>query len=38
MLERGGYIPGIDHAVPHDVSYENWLYYRQLIRKLCERG
>lgn len=38
MLERGGYIPGIDHAVPHDVSYENYLYYRELISKLCEKG
>jgi len=38
MLERGGYIPGIDHAVPHDVSYENWLYYREVLHRICERG
>ena len=38
MLEHGGYIPGIDHAVPHDVSYQNYLYYRELITKLCEKG
>jgi len=38
MLEHGGYIPGIDHAVPHDVSYGNYMYYRELLRKMCERG
>jgi hypothetical protein len=24
---EGGYIPHIDHSVPHDVPYENMLYY-----------
>jgi uroporphyrinogen decarboxylase len=38
MIEQGGYIPGIDHAVPHDVSYANWLYYRELLHKICEKG
>jgi len=27
LLEKGGYIPTIDHSVPPDVSYENFLYY-----------
>jgi uroporphyrinogen decarboxylase len=27
LIEDGGYIPMIDHTVPHDVSYENWVYY-----------
>jgi uroporphyrinogen decarboxylase len=37
MLERGGYIPGIDHLVPPDVSYENWLFYRDLVRDVVDR-
>jgi len=31
----GGYFPGIDHAVPPDVPFENYLYYLELIRKLA---
>ena len=34
MLERGGYIPHIDHAIPHDVPLENYLYYRKLLTKV----
>ncbi|UCH36007.1 MAG: hypothetical protein JSV65_06550 [Armatimonadota bacterium] len=30
LLDDGGYIPTLDHAVPPDVSYENWLYYLEL--------
>jgi len=29
LVEKGGYIPHIDHAIPHDVPYENFLYYWQ---------
>jgi len=38
LLEQGGWIPGIDHAVPPDVPYQNFLHYRKLIRDLCEKG
>lgn len=38
MIEQGGYLPAIDHAVPPDVSYENYMYYRELLRKICEKG
>lgn len=31
MLEKGGYIPHIDHAIPHDIPLENYLYYRALL-------
>jgi uroporphyrinogen decarboxylase len=34
LLEDGGYIPTPDHLVPPDVSYENWLYYLELKKKL----
>ena len=27
VVEQGGYIPGIDHSIPPDISYENFLYY-----------
>lgn len=37
MLAAGGYIPGIDHLVPPDVSYENWLFYRDLVRDVVDR-
>ncbi|MCX7917976.1 MAG: hypothetical protein N2589_07660, partial [bacterium] len=26
-VDAGGFIPHIDHRVPADVSYENYLYY-----------
>jgi len=31
MVRRGGYIPTCDHGVPPDVSFENYLYYRELV-------
>ena len=27
VVESGGYIPGIDHSIPPDVSFENFNYY-----------
>lgn len=30
----GGYFPAIDHAVPPDVPFENYVYYLQLVKKL----
>lgn len=29
LRARGGYIPTCDHGVPEEVSYANYLYYRQ---------
>ena len=29
VAEQGGYIPHLDHAIPHDVPYENFAYYWQ---------
>jgi uroporphyrinogen-III decarboxylase len=34
MLEHGGYLPTLDHAFPPDISYDNFLYYLELKRKL----
>ena len=30
LLENGGYIPMVDHRVPPDVSFENYLYYLEM--------
>lgn len=27
VAEEGGFIPHIDHAIPHDVPYENFVYF-----------
>jgi len=27
LAAQGGYIPHLDHAIPHDVPYENFAYY-----------
>ena len=37
MLEKKGYIPSIDHAVPPEVSLENWKYFLELVRDTGER-
>ena len=31
MMQEGGYVPGCDHAMPQDIPWENYLYYRELI-------
>ena len=36
LLETGGFIPTIDHAIPPDVPYENFVYYVELKRKLMQ--
>ncbi len=36
MLEKGGYIPYIDHHVPPDISWENYVYYREKLKVLIE--
>ncbi len=33
LLSLGGYIPCCDHAVPPDISWENFCYYRQRIEQ-----
>ncbi len=32
LIQEGGYIPGCDHAMPQDIPWENYLYYRELLR------
>ena len=34
LVETGGYFPGIDHAVPPDVSFEDFRYFINLLREI----
>lgn len=34
LAEKGGYIPHLDHAIPHDVPYENFAYYWERKKEL----
>ena len=34
LLKEGGYIPGCDHGVPHDISWANFVEYTRLLAKL----
>lgn len=36
LLETGGYIPTVDHAIPPDVSYQNFLYYLDIKTKILQ--
>jgi uroporphyrinogen decarboxylase len=31
VIRSGGYIPGCDHGVPADVSWDNWVHYCRLL-------
>lgn len=35
LAQEGGYSPFVDHAVPPDVSFENFKYYIDLVHKVC---
>jgi uroporphyrinogen-III decarboxylase len=35
LLEKGGYFPSVDHAVPPDVTFENYCYYINLLREVA---
>ena len=37
MLETGGgFVVEVDHGIPPDISFDNYCYFRDLVRKLCE--
>jgi len=36
MKKRGGFIPTCDHGVPEEVSFENYIYFRQRLNEYCE--
>ncbi|MBU0611219.1 MAG: hypothetical protein KKI08_25295 [Armatimonadetes bacterium] len=35
LWEQGGYGPFVDHAVPPDVSFENFKHYVDLVNEIC---
>jgi len=37
LMESGGYIPHVDHAVSPEISYADFMYYMELKRKLTGR-
>ena len=36
VVLSGGYIPGVDHGVPPDVSWENFRYYRRKLDEMLD--
>lgn len=38
VAAEGGYIPHLDHAIPHDVPYDNFAYYWERKRELLGIG
>jgi len=35
LVERKGYFPGVDHAIPPDISLENFKKLTALLKKIC---
>ena len=38
MLKYGGYIPHVDHLVPPDVPFDNFLYYRRRLERMVKEN
>jgi hypothetical protein len=36
MKEQGGYIPSCDHAVPEEVTFENYYHFRKKMMEYCK--
>jgi uroporphyrinogen decarboxylase len=36
MIGRGGYVPYVDHAIPPNVTWENFKYYRERLDDIIE--
>ena len=34
VIESGGYVPGCDHGVPHDISWPNFVHYTKLLAEV----
>ena len=34
LVQDGGYIPGLDHSCPPDISYANYCYYMEKLRTI----
>jgi len=36
LLNKGGYVPHIDHAVSEDVNWDNFKYYRERLNNIID--
>lgn len=36
LIEKGGFVPCVDHLVPPDVSWENFKYYRRKLNDMID--
>jgi uroporphyrinogen decarboxylase len=36
LIADGGYLPSVDHSVPPDISFDNYLAYLELYREGCK--
>lgn len=34
LIEEGGYVPGLDHSIPPDTPFANYLYYMEHLREI----
>jgi len=37
MLEQGRYLPGLNHGVPPDVSWDHYRYFYDRLREMIEK-
>ena len=37
MIKQEGYIPFLDHTAHEDISWEDFKYYRQQLKKIIEK-
>ncbi len=37
MINKGGYVPFVDHSIPPDVAFSDFQYYRKRIEQLARR-
>jgi len=38
LMREGGYIPGVDHQTPPEVSLDDYRLYLSLLRECCEKA
>jgi hypothetical protein len=36
MISMGGYIPYVDHAIPPNISWDHFKYYRNKLNEIIE--
>ena len=37
LLDKGRYVPHIDHAVSEDVTWDNFVYYREKLNDIIDK-